>query len=325
MWISASWLILCCIFSIWSWVYCTWQASSLHPIKKLHYSLNHYFPHMLLWFKEFVTAAGIDASLCNTDPMCHWSLCLRVEHVTLSLCESLWQSGYSTIYCVLRYTGCTVFYQNAEHSFLVFWLSAGSAGDWFSDGEEGDGAQTRNHSAEGEFLYLFFSDWPNKNCLVLWDEMLEQWMQKTERKGCKKVQIFGVTGPFSASASEELLLRFCQCADRLLLFTFTHTHTHLTLPWIWEPLHACLSLIYLCDRKGLRPSGWFEAIYWLALAGWTPSGSMNQTGCERAHISPPGSQSATWPSASVVTGGGIRPGQLGSVWLIPSNKVQALI
>lgn len=74
---------------------------------------------MLLWFKEFVTAAGIDASLCNTDPMCHWSLCLRVEHVTLSLCESLWQSGYSTIYCVLRYTGCTVFYQNAEHSF--FW------------------------------------------------------------------------------------------------------------------------------------------------------------------------------------------------------------
>lgn len=209
--------------------------------------------------------------------------------------------------------------------FGVFWLSAGSAGDWFSDGEEGDGAQTRNHSAEGEFLYLFFSDWPNKNCLVLWDEMLEQWMQKTERKGCKKVQIVGVTGPFSASASEELLLRFCQCADRLLLFTFTHTHTHLTLPWIWEPLHACLSLIYLCDRKGLRPSGWFEAIYWLALAGWTPSGSMNQTGCERAHISPPGSQSATWPSASVVTGGGIRPGQLGSVWLIPSNKVQALI
>lgn len=127
MWISASWLILCCIFSIWSWVYCTWQASSLHPIKKLHYSLNHYFPHMLLWFKEFVTAAGIDASLCNTDPMCHWSLCLRVEHVTLSLCESLWQSGYSTIYCVLRYTGCTVFYQNAEHFFfciLTFsWIS----------------------------------------------------------------------------------------------------------------------------------------------------------------------------------------------------------
>lgn len=151
------------------------------------------------------------------------------------------------------------------------------------------------------------------------------WTQKTEQKGCKKVQIVGVTGPFSASASEELLLRFCQCADRLLLFTFTHTHTHLTLPWIWEPLHACLSLIYLCDRKGLRPSGWFEVIHWLALAGWTPSGSMNQTGCERAHISPPGSQSATWPSASVVTGGGIRPGQLGSVWLIPSNKVQALI
>lgn len=82
---------------------------------------------MLLWFKEFVTAAGIDASLCNTDPMCHWSLCLRVEHVTLSLCESLWQSGYSTIYCVLRYTGCTVFYQNAEHFFfciLTFsWIS----------------------------------------------------------------------------------------------------------------------------------------------------------------------------------------------------------
>lgn len=75
---------------------------------------------MLLWFKEFVTAAGIDASLCNTDPMCHWSLCLRVEHVTLSLCESLWQSRYSTIYCVLRYTGCTVFYQNAEHLFLGF-------------------------------------------------------------------------------------------------------------------------------------------------------------------------------------------------------------
>lgn len=106
---------------------------------------------------------------------------------------------------------------------------------------------------------------------------------------------------------------------------YLHTLTHLTLPWIWEPLHACLSLIYLCDRKGLRPSGWFEVIHWLALAGWTPSGSMNQTGCERAHISPPGSQSATWPSASVVTGGGIRPGQLGSVWLIPSNKVQALI
>lgn len=75
---------------------------------------------MLLWFKEFVTAAGIDASLCNTDPMCHWSLCLQVEHVTLSLCESLWQSGYSTIYCVLRYTGCTVFYQNAEHLFWGF-------------------------------------------------------------------------------------------------------------------------------------------------------------------------------------------------------------
>lgn len=89
-------------------------------MEKLHYSLNHYFTHMLLWFKECVTAAGIDASLCNTDPMCHWSLCLRVEHVTLSLCESLWQSRYSTIYCVLRYTGCTVFYQNAEHLFLGF-------------------------------------------------------------------------------------------------------------------------------------------------------------------------------------------------------------
>lgn len=109
------------------------------------------------------------------------------------------------------------------------------------------------------------------------------------------------------------------------VYLHTHTHTHLTLPWIWEPLHACLSLIFLCDRKGLRPSGWFEVIHWLALAGWTPSGSMNQTGCERAHISPPGSQSATWPSASVVTGGGIKPGQLGSVWLIPSNKVRALI
>lgn len=180
---------------------------------------------MLLWFKEFVTAAGIDASLCNTDPMCHWSLCLQVEHVTLSLCESLWQSCSSTIYCVLRLHGMHGFLSERwTFFFLVFWLSAGSAGDWFSDGEEGDGAQTRNHSAEGEFLYLFLSDWPNKNCLVLWDEMLE-WMQKTERKGCKKVQIVGVTGPFSASASEELLLRFCQWSDRLLLFTFTHSHT----------------------------------------------------------------------------------------------------
>lgn len=280
---------------------------------------------MLLWFKEFVTAAGIDASLWNTVTQCAIGACVCEWNMSHSASVNRSDSPVTLLYTACYVTRDARFFIRTLNIlfFGVFWLSAGSAGDWFSDGEEGDGAQTRNHSAEGEFLYLFFSDWPNKNCLVLWDEMLEQWMQKTERKGCKKVQIVGVTGPFSASASEELLLRFCQCADRLLLFTFTHTH--LTLPWIWEPLHACLSLIYLCDRKGLRPSGWFEVIHWLALAGWTPSGSMNQTGCERAHISPPGSQSATWPSASVVTGGGIRPGQLGSVWLIPSNKVQALI
>lgn len=40
--------------------------------------------------------------------------------------------------------------------FLIFlclvWLSAGSAGDRLSHGEEGNGAQTRHHSAEGESI-----------------------------------------------------------------------------------------------------------------------------------------------------------------------------
>lgn len=219
------------------------------------------------------------------------------------------------------YTGCTVFYQNAELFF--FWFSDFQLDQLVIDSAMEKREMEHKHATIQQRVssYICFSQ---IDLIKLFGFMgRNAWMQKTERKGCKKVQIVGVTGPFSASASEELLLRFCQCADRLLLFTFTHSH--LTLPWIWEPLHACRSLIYLCDRKGLRQSGWFEVIHWLALAGWTPSGSMNQTGCERAHISPPGSQSATWPSASVVTGGGIRPGQLGSVWLIPSNKVQALI
>lgn len=33
-------------------------------------------------------------------------------------------------------------------------LSAGSAGDWFGHGEERNGAQTCNHSAEGESLFI---------------------------------------------------------------------------------------------------------------------------------------------------------------------------
>lgn len=154
-----------------------------------------------------------------------------------------------------RYTGCTVSYQNTEHSFLFFyWLSAGSAGDWFSHGEEGDGAQTCNHSAEGEFLHLFFSDWPNKNCLVWWDEMLEHWLQKIEQKVCKKVRIVGVTGSFSASASEELLLRFCQCAD-LLLFTFTHTRHY---PESESPFMPVCCWYFPVIEKDLRQSELFE-------------------------------------------------------------------
>lgn len=195
-------------------------------MEKLHYSLNHYFTHMLLWFKEFVTAAGIDASLWNTVTQCAIGACVCEWNMSHSASVNRSDSPVTLLYTACYVTRDAPFFIRTLNIFFsVFWLSAGSAGDWFSDGEEGDGAQTRNHSAEGEFLYLFLSDWPNKNCLVLWDEMLEQWMQKTERKGCKKVQIVGVTGPFSASASEELLLRFCQWSDRLLLFTFTHSHT----------------------------------------------------------------------------------------------------
>lgn len=41
---------------------------------------------------------------------------------------------------------------SARFDFLcVRWLSVGSAGDWFSHGKEGNGAQTCNHSAKGEF------------------------------------------------------------------------------------------------------------------------------------------------------------------------------
>lgn len=170
-------------------------------------------------------------------------------------------------------------------------------------------------------------------CFSQIDQIKTVWFYGTKclNNGCRKLSE-KVAKKFRLLASLDhfqlLLLRsffYVSVSVQTSSPVYLHTLTHLTLPWIWEPLHACLSSIYLCDRKGLRPSGWFEVIYWLALAGWTPSGSMNQTGCERAHISPPGSQSATWPSASVVTGGGIRPGQLGSVWLIPSNKVQALI
>lgn len=208
-------------------------------MEKLHYSLNHYFTHMLLWFKECVTAAGIDASLCNTDPMCHWSLCLRVEHVTLSLCESLWQSRYSTIYCVLRYTGCTVFYQNAEHFFLVCWLSAGSAGDWFSDGEEGDGAQTRNHSAEGEFLYLFFSDWPDKTVWFYGTKCLnaENWAKRLQKSSdCwRHWTIFS----FCFWGASSTFLSVVRPSSPVYLHT--HTHTPDTTLNLRAP--SCLSVI----------------------------------------------------------------------------------
>lgn len=178
---------------------------------------------MLLWFKECVTAAGIDASLCNTDPMCHWSLCLQVEHVTLSLCESLWQSCYSTIYCVLRYTGCTVFYQNAEHLFLGF-------SDFQLDQLVIDSAMEKRemehkHATIQQRVssYICFSQIDQIKTVWFYGTKClnaENWTKRLQKSSdCwRHWTIFS----FCFWGASSTFLSVCR---HLLLFTFTHSHT----------------------------------------------------------------------------------------------------
>lgn len=128
----------------------------------------------------------------------------------------------------LLYTACYVtrdapfFIRTLNILFLVFWLSAGSAGDWFSDGEEGDGAQTRNHSAEGEFLYLFFSDWPNKTVWFYGTKCLNG-CRKLSEKVAKKFRLLASLDHFQL-----LLLRsfFYVSVSGQTVFSCLPSHTH---------------------------------------------------------------------------------------------------
>lgn len=115
-------------FPIWSWVYCTWQASSLHPIEKLHYSLNHYFTHMLLWFKEFVTAAGIDASLWNTVTQCAIGACVCKWNMSHSASVNRSDSPVTLLYTACYVTRDVPFFIRTLNiffwGFLTFsWIS----------------------------------------------------------------------------------------------------------------------------------------------------------------------------------------------------------
>lgn len=208
-------------------------------MEKLHYSLNHYFTHMLLWFKEFVTAAGIDASLWNTVTQCAIGACVCEWNMSHSASVNRSDSPVTLLYTACYVTRDVPFFIRTLNIFWgVFWLSAGSAGDWFSHGEEGDGAQTRNHSAEGEFLYLFFSDWPNKNCLVLWDEMLER--RKLNEKVAKKFRLLASLDHFQL-----LLLRsfFYVSVSVQTVFSCLPSHTH-----TWHYPESESPLLPVCHR-----------------------------------------------------------------------------
>lgn len=143
----------------------------------------------------------------------------------------------------LLYTACYVtrdapfFIRTLNILFLVFWLSAGSAGDWFSDGEEGDGAQTRNHSAEGEFLYLFFSDWPNKTVWFYGTKCLnaENWAKRLQKSSdCwRHWTIFS----FCFWGASSTFLSVCRPSSPVYLHTLTpDTTLNLRAP-------SCLSVI----------------------------------------------------------------------------------
>lgn len=129
----------------------------------------------------------------------------------------------------LLYTACYVtrdarfFIRTLNFFFLVFWLSAGSAGDWFSDGEEGDGAQTCNHSAEGEFLHLFFSDWPNKTVWFYGTKCLNNGCRKLSEKVAKKFRLLASLDHFQL-----LLLRsfFYVSVSVQTVFSCLPSHTH---------------------------------------------------------------------------------------------------
>lgn len=199
---------------------------------------------MLLWFKEFVTAAGIDASLWNTLTQCAIGACVCEWNMSHSASVNRSDSPVTLLYTACYvYTGCTVFYQNAELFF--FWFSDFQLDQLVIDSAMEKREMEHKHATIQQRVSSYI-------CFSQIDQIKTVWFYGTKclNNGCRKLSE-KVAKKFRLLASLDhfqlLLLRsfFYVSVSGQTVFSCLPSHTHTHTPDTTLNLRApsCLSVI----------------------------------------------------------------------------------